>query len=107
ASRGGPLELLTDLPESVEGQISCNRSGDQIAFVSNGKICVLSVLKNQLTLWEEQQFEDPKGKRVERPSFRGSYVNGLHFLDEQTLLGNRYVEQHGGKYLQIVVVRST
>lgn len=107
ASQGGPLELLTDLSESVEGQISCNRSGDQIAFVSGGRICVLSVLEKHLTLWEEQQFEDPKGKRVERPSFRGSYVNGLHFVDEQTLLGNRYVEHHGGKYLQMVIVRAT
>lgn len=105
ASSGGSLELLTNLTESVEGQMSCSPVGDAVGFVCGGQIHVWSSATRELDCWNDSQWTDCDGTHLTSPAVDGGYVGAIHFVDEATIIANRYIRIDDSPYLQIVEVR--
>jgi hypothetical protein len=107
----GDVRILTELECGVEGQISVNGSGDQLAFVSDGLVCTLSIESGALesgriVRWVERGWR----KGVKSPAsmnclpYEGSYVGAIHFVDDRRLLVNRYLRMDSGVFLQILTL---
>ena len=105
ASSGGSLELLTNLTESVEGQMSCSPGGDAVGFVCGGQIHVWSSATRELDCWQDSQWTDCDGGNITPPAVDGGYVGAIHFVDDATIIANRYIRIDDSPYLQIVEVR--
>ena len=105
ASSGGSIELLTDLAESVEGQMSCSPSGEEVGFVCGGKIHVWSSVTREVDCWLDAQWIDSDGALIAPPALDSEYVGPLHFVDSATIIANRYIRIDDSPYLQIVEVR--
>jgi len=105
ASSGGSIELLTDLTESVEGQMSCSPSGEEVGFVCGGKIHVWSSVTREVDCWLDAQWIDSDGALIAPPALDSGYVGALHFVDSTTIIANRYIRIDDSPYLQIAEVR--
>jgi hypothetical protein len=104
ASTGGSLELLTQLTESIEGQMSCSPSGDEVGFICRGKVHVWSRSTRSVDCWEDSQWIDSDGKVASPPILDSGYVGAIHFVDCDTIIANRYIRIDDSPYLQIVEV---
>jgi putative component of toxin-antitoxin plasmid stabilization module len=98
--------ILTELKESIEGQISCDPKGKRISFVSGGKVHLLDLSTGETEIWTEHRWEDQRGLAVVCPPFQGSYVGSVHFVDEARLLVNRYVGTPNERFLQILQLQA-
>ncbi|XZE17654.1 DUF3748 domain-containing protein [Pirellulaceae bacterium SH449] len=102
----GDVRVLTELECGVEGQISVDRTGDQLAFVSDGLVCTLSLRTGQVARWVERGWREG----VESPintkplPYEGSYVGSVHFIGDRRLLVNRYLRLDSGIFLQILML---
>lgn len=105
ASTGGSLELLTQLTESIEGQMSCSPSGEEVGFVCGGKIHVWSRVTREVDCWLDAQWIDSDGAIIAPPALDSGYVGALHFVDSTTIIANRYIRIDDSPYLQIAEVR--
>jgi hypothetical protein len=104
AATGGSLELLTQLTESIEGQMSCSPSGEEVGFICRGKVHVWSRSTRSVDCWEDSQWIDSDGKVASPPILDSSYVGAIHFVDCDTIIANRYIRIDDSPYLQIVEV---
>jgi hypothetical protein len=105
AATGGSLELLTELTESIEGQMSCSPSGDEVGFICSGKVHVWSRSTHRVDCWEDTHWIDLDGARVTPPILDSGYVGAIHFVDCDTIIANRYIRIDDSPYLQIVEIR--
>ncbi|MFN7447141.1 MAG: DUF3748 domain-containing protein [Pirellula sp.] len=106
ASTGGSLELLTQLTESIEGQMSCSPSGEEVGFICGGKIHVWSSATREVDCWHDSRWIDSDGVRITPPILDSGYVGAIHFVDSNTIIANRYVRIDDSPYLQIVEGRN-
>ena len=104
AATGGSLELLTQLTESIEGQMSCSPSGDEVGFICRGEIHVWSSATRQVDCWHDSRWIDCDGVRITPPILDSGYVGAIHFVDCDTIIANRYIRIDDSPYLQIVEV---
>ena len=104
ASTGGSLELLTQLTESIEGQMSCSPSGDEVGFICRGEIHVWSSATREVDCWHDSRWIDCDGVRITPPILDSGYVGAIHFVDCDTIIANRYIRIDDSPYLQIVEV---
>jgi hypothetical protein len=104
AATGGSLELLTQLTESIEGQMSCSPSGEEVGFICRGKVHVWSRSTRSVDCWEDSQWIDSDGKVASPPILDSGYVGAIHFVDCDTIIANRYIRIDDSPYLQIVEV---
>ena len=105
AATGGSLELLTQLTESIEGQMSCSPSGEEVGFICRGEIHVWSSATRQVDCWHDSRWIDCDGVRITPPILDSGYVGAIHFVDCDTIIANRYIRVDDSPYLQIVEVR--
>jgi hypothetical protein len=105
AATGGSLELLTQLTESIEGQMSCSPSGDEVGFICRGEIHVWSSATRQVDCWHDSRWIDCDGVRITPPILDSGYVGAIHFVDCDTIIANRYIRIDDSPYVQIVEVR--
>jgi hypothetical protein len=104
AATGGSLELLTQLTESIEGQMSCSPSGDEVGFICRGEIHVWSSATREVDCWHDSRWIDCDGVRITPPILDSGYVGAIHFVDCDTIIANRYIRIDDSPYLQIVEV---
>jgi hypothetical protein len=105
AATGGSLELLTELTESIEGQMSCSPSGEEVGFICSGKVHVWSRSTGRVDCWVDTHWIDLDGARVTPPILDSGYVGAIHFVDCDTIIANRYIRIDDSPYLQIVEIR--
>jgi len=104
AATGGSLELLTQLTESIEGQMSCSPSGEEVGFICRGEIHVWSSATREVDCWHDSRWIDCDGVRITPPILDSGYVGAIHFVDCDTIIANRYIRIDDSPYLQIVEV---
>ena len=105
ASTGGSLELLTQLTESIEGQMSCSPCGQVVGFICDGKIHAWSSATREVGCWHDSRWIDCEGVRITPPILDSGYVGAIHFVDCDTIIANRYIRIDDSPYVQIVEVR--
>jgi hypothetical protein len=105
AATGGSLELLTQLTESIEGQMSCSPSGEEVGFICRGEIHVWSSATREVDCWHDSRWIDCDGVRITPPILDSGYVGAIHFVDCDTIIANRYIRIDDSPYVQIVEVR--
>ena len=89
ATASGSIQQITDLEQSLEGQISLDAKGSACSFLCEQRICVVDIATGI-------------AKRITNRT-DGRLCGAIHFIGEQKLLFNRYVGAAPDNYMQVFV----
>ncbi len=87
ATAGGVVEQITDLEQSIEGQISIDSRGSACIFICDQRICIVDVATGQ-AVWLTEKKE-------------GRLCGAIHFLGEHQWIFNRYVGKEPVRFVQV------
>ena len=89
STSSGVVEQITDLEQSIEGQISLDVKGKACSFICDQRICVVDVATGQVA-WLTDKLENP-------------LCGAIHFVGDQKLVFNRYVGTGRDRFLQVFI----
>ncbi len=85
----GKIEQVTDLEQSLEGQISIDPSGSLCSFICDQRICLVDLPSGSIRWLTERS--------------AASLVGAIHFAGENRFAFNRYVGTDRERWLQVFI----
>ncbi len=89
ATAGGNVEQITDLEQSIEGQISIDSKGSACSFICDQRICIFDVATGHSSWLTEKK--------------EGRLCGAIHFLGEHQWIFNRYVGTESDLFMQVII----
>ena len=89
ATASGVVSQITDLEQSIEGQISLDSKGTACSFICDQRICIVDVATGHAT-WITDKVES-------------RLCGAIHFVGEHKLIFNRYLGTELDRYVQVFV----